>query len=319
MKNKINNKDILVIVLGAARSGTSLITKSIESLGFRLSSNLWPADKINPKGFFEDKDFVLFNSKLLDDDDIFIEHGIINQQRLNFFYSKYEKEAKELVLKKIKKERVSLIKDPRLMSLLPFYKIIFNELKIKVAYVICIRHPSAVAQSRQSAGGTDIISSYYLWYFSYINILIELKNYKKIVIDYESFLSNPEKHLIKLSSYLKVGFNRNDHKISSFLQSFIDKKMIHFLAKKDSNVFYKNASYLYSVLKRNSLSNDLYLNVEASIKHLIKQHQHDNKIHLPFFIELKKKRTMLSDLYRSRSWRFTYPLRFISQIFKNIP
>ena len=55
----------LVVILGMHRSGTSLVTKSIELLGYTLGDNLMPSGVDNPKGFWEDLDIVQFNDKLL--------------------------------------------------------------------------------------------------------------------------------------------------------------------------------------------------------------------------------------------------------------
>ncbi len=52
------------IVLGMHRSATSLIAKSL-SKEICLGSNFLPPSPINPKGFFEDRDFVKLNDRIL--------------------------------------------------------------------------------------------------------------------------------------------------------------------------------------------------------------------------------------------------------------
>ena len=62
---KINQKT-LIVILGMHRSGTSLITRSIEALNVLFTNNLMPpAIDDNPKGFFEDVDITEFNDGLL--------------------------------------------------------------------------------------------------------------------------------------------------------------------------------------------------------------------------------------------------------------
>ena len=64
MKKKVNQQR-LIVVLGMHRSGTSAITKSLELLGVGLGSELHPAGFDNPKGFWEDRDCLEINERLL--------------------------------------------------------------------------------------------------------------------------------------------------------------------------------------------------------------------------------------------------------------
>lgn len=54
-----------IIVLGMHRSGTSYLASVLGAMGIHLGSNLLEAAPDNPKGFFEDSDFVTFHSQLL--------------------------------------------------------------------------------------------------------------------------------------------------------------------------------------------------------------------------------------------------------------
>jgi hypothetical protein len=58
-------KDKLIVVLGMHRSGTSTVTKSLELMGVGLGANLHPAGFDNPKGFWEDRERIEINDKLL--------------------------------------------------------------------------------------------------------------------------------------------------------------------------------------------------------------------------------------------------------------
>jgi hypothetical protein len=54
-----------LIVLGMHRSGTSYLASVIGSLGVDIGSNLLAAAEDNPRGFFEDRDFVDFHASVL--------------------------------------------------------------------------------------------------------------------------------------------------------------------------------------------------------------------------------------------------------------
>ncbi len=53
-----------VIVLGMGRSGTSIIASLLEKSGVRMYNRAVPAGEINPRGYFEDADFVAFHQEL---------------------------------------------------------------------------------------------------------------------------------------------------------------------------------------------------------------------------------------------------------------
>ncbi|MGB7274697.1 MAG: glycosyltransferase, partial [Geitlerinemataceae cyanobacterium] len=55
----------VLIITGMHRSGTSLMASFIQHLGIDLGNNLLEADKSNPKGYFEDVDFVEFQRSVL--------------------------------------------------------------------------------------------------------------------------------------------------------------------------------------------------------------------------------------------------------------
>lgn len=68
--HEINNSgDVnqpLVVVLGMHRSGTSVVTRALRSVGVSLGDRLMPAIAgVNDKGFWEDLDIVNLNERLL--------------------------------------------------------------------------------------------------------------------------------------------------------------------------------------------------------------------------------------------------------------
>lgn len=55
-----------VVLLGATRSGTSVTAGVLAGLGVDLGSDLRPADRQNPFGYFEDRDFLRLNGRILE-------------------------------------------------------------------------------------------------------------------------------------------------------------------------------------------------------------------------------------------------------------
>lgn len=65
MRMNVQEKKRIVVVLGMHRSGTSALTRALVAIGAGVGDNLLPAGHDNPKGFWEDKDFVTLNDRLL--------------------------------------------------------------------------------------------------------------------------------------------------------------------------------------------------------------------------------------------------------------
>ena len=55
----------VVVVLGAGRSGTSLMMQILVAMGMQVSKNLIPANISNPEGFFEDADIKEIHAGLI--------------------------------------------------------------------------------------------------------------------------------------------------------------------------------------------------------------------------------------------------------------
>ncbi len=55
-----------VLILGAGRSGTSMVAGLLAKSGYFMGDSLWPARKSNPKGFFEDREINRINEDILD-------------------------------------------------------------------------------------------------------------------------------------------------------------------------------------------------------------------------------------------------------------
>ena len=54
-----------VIILGSGRSGTSMVAGTLAKAGYYMGEQLLPANKANPKGFFEDIEVNAINEDIL--------------------------------------------------------------------------------------------------------------------------------------------------------------------------------------------------------------------------------------------------------------
>jgi predicted CopG family antitoxin len=110
-KKKQNKTQKTVVVLGTARSGTSIIGGILHILGIDIGKKLVKADKFNPYGYFEDNDFVNLSDTILEAAKSnywqFPCYEKIQQQK-----EKFNEKIQKLIERKSKNKRIWGWKDP---------------------------------------------------------------------------------------------------------------------------------------------------------------------------------------------------------------
>ena len=202
---KVKNSK-LVVVLGMHRSGTSAITRGLEVLGVKLGDNLYPAAIDNPKGFWEDNDFLGINEELLAHLDYSVDRlGLIDWQMPSTAIVEFlELKAEKLVSERCKKNALWGFKDPRTARLLPFWQAVFERVGCDVRYVIATRNPISIVESLYKRSGFEGGTTFYLWLEHLIPAISGTMNAKRVVVDYDQLLENPELQLLRVAKALGV-------------------------------------------------------------------------------------------------------------------
>ncbi|HCK4576685.1 TPA: sulfotransferase [Pseudomonas aeruginosa] len=218
----------IVVVLGMHRSGTSTVTRALQTVGVSLGDRLMPADPgNNDKGFFEDLDIINFNERLLSavghawhsicplkgiDVDRLCEQG-------------YLKEAIRLLRKKSQPGQIFGFKDPRTAKLLSFWLRVFQVGGFEARYVIAVRHPLSVADSLAKRDGLAPERSYLLWITHVLTSLRGTAEDSRILIDYDQFVAEPQKTIGRLAEFLKTTVDTTDQTV--FLRDFLSEDLRH--------------------------------------------------------------------------------------------
>jgi hypothetical protein len=154
----------IIVVLGMHRSGTSAITRGLKAFGVDLGEKLMPAVAgINEKGFWEDLDVYDLNNDLLH----FLGyewHTLEPIQRSECERDdlvSFRQRAVELLRERLKNTAIFGLKDPRIARLLPFWRIVFEDLSTNAGYIIVIRHPLSVVDSLKKRDGFESEKSSY--------------------------------------------------------------------------------------------------------------------------------------------------------------
>jgi hypothetical protein len=209
-----------IVVLGMHRSGTSLTSNILNNFEIAMGENLTKYGKDNPRGFFEDEQFVRLNNKILYSAggcwDNPPSHSRIITLKKN---KKLMKEIKELILSQ--QDKVWGWKDPvttlTIDLYLPFIK--------NPYFIACYRNPSSVKKSLIKRNKYSIeqppmkiISTYNKRLSNFLNRI----DYPKLEVHYEDYFKNPSEQITKIKKFLRLKKDTNQ------VMKAIDKNLKHF-------------------------------------------------------------------------------------------
>lgn len=204
-------KTTAVIILGMHRSGTSLLAKTVESLGVYLGSEeqmIGPRED-NPEGFWEHAEIVDIHEKLLAS--LSSSWDTTEPLPAEWWQSKdatvSREQLKAIIARDFSQHMIWGFKDPRTCLLLPLWKPIFEELNIVPSYILCLRNPLNVAASLQKRDRFTTEKSFALWTLHVLSSLYHTRDEKRIIVSYDRLLEEPVETGKAISHFLNIPFN----------------------------------------------------------------------------------------------------------------
>lgn len=190
---------IAVCILGMHRSGTSTVTRAVNLLGAYLGEidELLAPGPDNPEGFWERKDIVALNERVLEsfdsvwDSSVPLPEGWHRSEKARPFLQ----EAKAILNEKFRGCPFWAWKDPRTTLLVDLWQDALAGLPVNVKYVFVIRNPLDVARSLEKRNGLDTDKGMGVWFNYNITALKSVIDkdcafilYDRIVEDWEGEL-----------------------------------------------------------------------------------------------------------------------------------
>ena len=218
-----NNSRQMVVVLGAGRSGTSLLMQILVGLGVKVSENLIPANISNPEGFFEDADIKEIHAELISKlgsfaylplPDDWMSSSLARDALLKL------KEALEANLNTI--DGIFALKDPRINMLLPLWTRIFNQLKIVPRFILAVRTPSYVISSMIHQYNYTVGIAELVWLTRTVEAL-EYTMADCFIVHYEDWFADPEPLAQAVIRY--TGLNENKNNLSDVLAKTVKSNL----------------------------------------------------------------------------------------------
>ncbi len=146
----------LLLVLGAGRSGTSLLTRIVGQLGFYVPQPEIEADDTNPRGFGEPEWLVEFQDELMRRLHVTVFDSRPRAWRITGRVVDDPAIREQLLTwlgTELAKADAVVIKDPRTVWFLPLWMSCTDELSVSPTYLTMLRHPSEVLASARAAYG----------------------------------------------------------------------------------------------------------------------------------------------------------------------
>jgi hypothetical protein len=197
-----------IVVLGAGRSGTSAITRGLQTLGVELGDQLRPGGGKNPTGFFEDESLMKINKRLRKALGLRAESVSLIEphQWQTPTVQAFEQEAKETIRRRFGAYSLWGYKYAGTLRLLPFWRRVFHSLALDVRYVMAVRNPISVAQSRAKLNpqrGTQEKSDLE-WLVNVVPYFREVRERPFVVVDYDLVMADPVTQLERIATGLDL-------------------------------------------------------------------------------------------------------------------
>ena len=217
----------LIVVLGMHRGGTSVVARALKALGISLGSHLSGSGYDNPKGFWEDSDIMKLNEAILGSLGLEWNTTIVVPDDLNLSWeNEFAKQAINILASRLSENAKWAFKDPRTSRLLFFWNKVFNELHLKLSFVIAVRHPKSVIQSLHKRNRIDPSTGYRLWLDHMIPTITRTHDAHRVFIDYDLLVDNPRPQLKRLAERLEQPLI-DSRDIEDFTKTWLDRTLRH--------------------------------------------------------------------------------------------
>jgi predicted nucleic acid-binding Zn-ribbon protein len=198
-----------LVVLGAIRSGASAVARGLSLVGAKLPAAI-VGDEDGAYGPWEPQAVVDLNNKILTDLDSswldpFGPRGARDKPPL---LDRYLDEAREALRRSYGAEQVIVIKEPRISILLDLWKAALLQEGFRISFVIVVRHPLEAAESLRETHGFIRDKSMLLWATYMLAAEHGTRGEKRVFVNYDDLLADPESSLEKIEAGLSLEFQR---------------------------------------------------------------------------------------------------------------
>lgn len=227
LQTRTATRPIALFVLGAQRSGTSMLTRLLSLCGGALPAGLMGADASNPLGYWEARKAIDINEAIL------YRHGsnwadpALRLQQEGAFDAKERAACIAEIrafLCTLPTAPVVLIKEPRITMLSGMWFEAARQAGFGVAAVIAIRHPQEVAASLAAQGVTSPALANALWLKYSLLAERDTRDMPRAFVEYSNLLEDWRREIKRISATLAIDLNTRDE---SAIEQFLTPNLRH--------------------------------------------------------------------------------------------
>lgn len=180
-----------IIVLGAHRSGTSVLARITNLLGATGAKRLMPPQPDNPRGFWEPLAVARFNEALVGNGYSWDNPEPIPETWFNPVLRENDiAEAADLLKTEFAPADLIVLKDPRISRLLPIWLPAFKRAGILPLFLIACRNPIEVAASLFARNGIAADQAQRIWLAYTLGAIRGTRTYPRAVVHYDQLLAD---------------------------------------------------------------------------------------------------------------------------------
>ena len=223
-----------IVLIGMDRSGTSLCANVLGLLGMSLGNDLLAPDRFNTRGYFEDREIWRVHERLL----AVLGRSWDTLSTVRPFPPGWWQSPKmdgfrgqlgQIVQARMTNARDGIwgFKDPRTVLLLPLWDKVFQECGLRPIFVVCIRHPGAVAQSLGARDGFPRLAAELLWLEKTLSACLAARDGPHCLIHYEDWFVDPWRSVERLIETTGLVPQLSIKKLKVAIAAVVDSEMRH--------------------------------------------------------------------------------------------
>ena len=221
-----------ILVVGAGRSGTSVLTRGLAALGVELGDHLKPATAKNPTGFFEDEDLLRIGKQarsclgLRAESVALIEDEAWAHPDLETLC----REAARTIEERFGCAPIWCFKYAQTLRMLPFWLRVLERAGVDASWVMACRNPVSVARSRSKLDRLRGIQekSDVEWLVAVVPYFRRIAGQPLVVVDFDLLMENPSEQLERVAATLDLELDEAARAgMKAFSEAFLVGGMRH--------------------------------------------------------------------------------------------
>ena len=193
-------------------------------MGISLGTDnlLAPSKKINPKGYFENKDVIDIHKSL---------GGKIRYRPAfkDYYDSPKVKKDRQALTDYLQKfftdEQYLAIKDPRMNDYIELWQHVLADVDVKPAEIILLRNPMDVVSSNARAWHRDTTLAMRQWQVRTFLSLRDTKDHPRIIVTYEDLFNDTLTTLKRIATKFDLPWTHDEAALQAKIDDFIDPNL----------------------------------------------------------------------------------------------